>query len=72
MPKPTELHRIDEAKVKAFSRSGLAVLVEVDGDDYWFPFSEIREPDELEIRASRGLKIEIVVPAWMAREKGLI
>jgi len=72
VPRPTELHRLDEAKVKAFSPSSLAVLVEVEGEDYWFPFSQIREPDELDIRASRGLTIEMVVPAWMAKEKGLI
>lgn len=72
MPKPTELHRIDEAKVLAFSSSGLAVKISVDGEEHWLPFSEVREPDELEIRASRGLTIEMVVPAWIAREKGLI
>lgn len=72
MPKPTELYRIDDALVKAFSRTGLAVLIAVEGEDIWLPFSEIREPDELDIRASRGLTIELVIPAWMAKEKGLI
>lgn len=70
MPKPTELYRIDDALIVGLTQ--LAVKVRVEGEDYWFPFSEIREPDALDIRLSRGLMIELVVPAWMAREKGLI
>jgi hypothetical protein len=72
MPKPTELYTINNARIVNFARSGLAVLVTIDGEDVWLPFSEIREPDELSIRASRGLEIDIVIPAWMAKQKGLI
>lgn len=72
MPKPTELYTINDAKVITFARSGLAVMITLDGEDYWLPFSQIREPEELSIRASRGLTIDITIPAWMAKEKGLI
>ena len=67
-----EYFTIDKAKVLNFSQSGLAVLISVDGEKYWFPFSQIEEPDEQYIREARGLEIEMTIPAWMAKEKGLI
>lgn len=70
MPRPTELYRIDGATILNFT--ALAVLISVDGEQHWFPFSQIREPDSLEIRGSRGLEVDLVIPAWMAKEKGLI
>lgn len=70
MPRPTELFTIDAAKVIRWTP--LAVCVSIDGEELWFPFSEIREPDELYIHASRGQEIELVVPAWLAKAKGLI
>lgn len=70
MPKPTELFTISNALVIALTQ--LAVKIDVDGEQYWLPFSEIREPDILFIRASRDDSIDMVIPAWLAKDKGLI
>ena len=72
MAKMIEYFTIDKAKVLNFARSGLAVLISVDGEEIWLPFSQIEEPDEAYVRDCRGLEIEMTIPAWLAKEKGLI
>lgn len=70
MARMTEYFTIDKATIVAFSDK--AVLITVDGEKYWLPFSQVEEPDERYIRDCRGLEIEMTIPAWLAKEKGLI
>jgi hypothetical protein len=70
MPRSIELFTVYGAKILV--PTDRAVKVNVGGDEFWLPFSEIREPDSLEIRASRGEEIDLVIPVWLAKEKGLL
>lgn len=53
--------------------TGSALLVDVDGEDIWFPWSQIHENSELyEGAAERGDEGELVVTEWVAKQKGLL
>ena len=52
--------------------SGLALLVNVDGKEVWIPFSQIDESSELTRDSEAGDKGDLVVTAWIARERGLV
>jgi hypothetical protein len=52
-----------------------AVLVEVAGEEMWLPRSQIDQDLSLvaweEMKDGTGLPIEIDIPDWLARDKGL-
>ncbi len=45
-----------------------ALLVQVDGLEVWIPKSQLRDGTELKERGDVGL---LVIPEWLAEEKGL-
>ena len=59
-------------KVSELGRSDLALLVTDGQRDAWVPFSQIEEIEE-EPTGQMGLMAvtAIVIPDWLAREKGL-
>ncbi len=72
-------HELVDVKCKFLKETEKAVLIEVDGDEAWIPKSQVDDAyaegsslvfswDELE----RGDAITIVIPEWLAEDKGLI
>lgn len=45
-----------------------AILIDVDGDEIWIPKSQIHEDSQVRELGDRG---ELVIPEWLAIEKGL-
>lgn len=53
---------------KVLHCSELAFQFEPDGcDPVWIPFSQLRDPEEQEVRDSIGQEIDIEIPAWLAQ-----
>lgn len=50
------------------SPSGQALLVDVDGDCVWIPCSQISDDSEVYKPGDVG---ELIIPQWLAEEKGL-
>ena len=51
-----------------------AFKIEIEGEEdvpRWIPFSVLVEPTEKEVRDAIGDSIDIEIPAWVARQKGL-
>ena len=52
-----------------------AVLVRHEGSDYWIPFSQI-DPESSILKDTRELEKgdtgSIIIPSWLAREKGIV
>ena len=75
MPKPrtrkmftTEPMQILRSTEKAFQ------VQPPDGNSEWLPKSQIREPDErdLELAIESGECFELLIPEWLAEEKGWV
>ncbi len=47
------------------SDSGLALLLSIDGGEYWIPRSQIREPEVLSV----GDSAEVEITKWIADDK---
>lgn len=45
-----------------------AILVEIEGEDYWIPKSQIHDDSEVYKRDTSGT---LVISEWIATEKGL-
>jgi DNA-directed RNA polymerase subunit E'/Rpb7 len=45
-----------------------AILVEIDNEDVWLPKSQIEYDENAEVDDD----IEVIIPEWLADEKGLI
>ena len=48
-----------------------AYLIAIDGDDIWFPRSQIRGGNFEPERLQPGMKITFCISAWLADQKGL-
>jgi hypothetical protein len=48
-----------------------AVLIEVDGEEMWFPFSQITDDSMIDDMIERDDYVEIEVSDWIAEQKGL-
>jgi hypothetical protein len=59
-------------KVSFVTETGMAVLVDHDGDEYWIPKSMIDEDSEIYAGHSSGDEGELIIPEWLAMEKGMI
>jgi hypothetical protein len=46
-----------------------ALLIEIDGSKYWLPFSQIEVDNMADLQP--GEEIDIEIPDWLARAKGL-
>jgi hypothetical protein len=62
----TELAQVEvEQVVRA---TGKALLVLVEGEEVWIPRSQIQEDSEVQDEGDSGT---LVIPMWLAEEKGL-
>jgi len=48
-----------------------ALMVEIDGDEYWIPKSQIHDDSEV-YNNDDGSEGELVITGWLAKEKGLL
>jgi hypothetical protein len=55
--------------VVAIANTDKAVLVRIEGADYWIPFSQIGEDSTVWEKGDSGT---LVIPAWLAKSKGII
>lgn len=63
---PDELARVEvERVVRATAK---ALLVEVEGEEVWIPRSQIHDDSEVWDEGHEGT---LVIPLWLAAEKGL-
>lgn len=53
---------------KVVAATDMALLLEVDGEEYWVPKSQMEDPDEF-VRGDRN--VEIFMTEWIAKQKGL-
>lgn len=59
---------IDDAVCKKEAPSGKAILVEIDGTDYWIPNSQVLDDSEVWQEGQSG---RLVITDYIADEKGL-
>jgi hypothetical protein len=59
-----------EAEVKYMS--GKAMLVDIDGEDYWIPYSQIAGHSQLDNCSEKGDEGVLVIAEWLAEKKGLV
>lgn len=62
---PNEQVTIPEAKLLRTTRSGLAGIFDIEGDEIMLPFSQIDGPTEI------GEVGQIELPLWLARDRDL-
>lgn len=60
----------DEVVIKAVT--DLAFLMEIDGDDHWIPKSQILDGGNFDDDSELGDQGELLIPEWLAIEKGLV
>ena len=48
-----------------------ALLVEIDGEDYWIPLSQIHDDSEV-FDDDKNADGKLVVTEWIAQQKGLV
>lgn len=66
---PTQIDGLEFIKT---SSSGSAILVTDGSEDYWIPVSQIDSDSDLNDGSERGEVGCLVVPLWLAEEKGLV
>lgn len=68
---PYNRNEIDEYFGMFLYESGLAILVDFDGDGdgVWLPKSKVEYEDDV---YERGDLITVAVPLWLAEDKGLV
>lgn len=49
-----------------------SVKIWTPGKDYWIPLSQILESDPEINEMEEGDEATLIIPAWLAREKGLV
>jgi hypothetical protein len=54
---------------RAIKATSMAILVEVDDEEYWIPISQIDDDSEVYQKGDEGT---LIIPRWLAEEKGLI
>lgn len=57
---------IRDALVKVKTQK--AILVDVDGEDYWIPLSQVDEESEVFEKGDQG---DLIITEWIAQQKGL-
>lgn len=57
---------IRDALVKVKTQK--AILVDVDGEDYWIPLSQVDDESEVYESGDQG---DLVITEWIAQQKGL-
>lgn len=72
MPKPEIIH-YEEAKL--LNNTEKALLIEIDGEEVWLPFSQIHDFTDFfdeEERLRKGVTLRVGMTEWIAKAKGLI
>lgn len=75
MPKSKVTKLFTTSPAKIVRTTQLAVCVQIDdGEEEWLPLSQIRDPSESYIRDIEGSDqtTELLVPEWIAKEKGWV
>jgi hypothetical protein len=62
-----ELEELED--VVAIANTDKAVLVRIEGADYWIPFSLIGEESTVWEKGDTGT---LTIPVWLAKTKGII
>lgn len=55
--------------IKCERATGKAILVEISGEEYWIPKSQIHEDSEVYDEGHEGT---LIITHWIAEQKGLI
>ncbi len=63
------MEKVEFDGVRVVKATKLAILVDIDGQDYWFPRSQIAVDCELSDEGDEGT---LVVAEWLAKNKGLL
>lgn len=59
--------RIEDAK--CIAATSKAICVEIDGEEYWIPQSQVHEDSEVYNHGDQGT---LVISEWIAKQKGFI
>jgi hypothetical protein len=49
-----------------------ALLLEIDGVEYWLPKSAIEKGGDIDADAEKGAEGTVIVATWWARDRGLL
>lgn len=71
MPKPEKIYTTEPLKILKSTAAAVKVQ-QGEGEPFWLPFSLIIEPEADTIMSSQGEEMEMLLPEWLAREKGLL
>ena len=69
MPRESEGIELEVEEVKAVTEK--ALLIVVDGSEYWLPKGQIHEDSEMDDSAEKGDHGTITVSSWWAEKEGL-
>ncbi|MGD2215169.1 MAG: hypothetical protein PVJ64_00380 [Gemmatimonadales bacterium] len=56
---------------RVIAQGKAAVLVEIDEEEYWIPYSQIHDDSEICSQSERGEEGQIIISEWIAEQKGL-
>lgn len=65
---PKEYHKTEINDVECKKETEMAILVEIEDEEFWIPKSVISDDSEVH---SEGDKGTLVVPEWFAEKEGL-
>lgn len=51
------------------SQSGTSLLVSYEGEKYWIPQSQIHEDSEVWKKGDEGT---LIIPVWLAKDRGMV
>lgn len=58
-----------EEKVEVQAVTAKALLVRYEGEDQWIPLSQVHKDSEVTKKGDSGL---LIIPLWLAKEKGWV
>jgi hypothetical protein len=58
--------------VEIIASTELAFLMEINGDIHWIPKSQLLEGGNFDAESEMGDQGELIIPEWLAIEKGLV
>jgi len=71
---PPRNNPVYEVEAEFLHETGSAVLVDVEGEEHWIPDSQIDSNSEIYVGCGmeRGEMATLIIPEWLAQEKGII
>jgi len=67
----SDRYEIVEYDAEVVRVTALALLVNIDGDEYWLPKSQLKDEGDLGEASEAGDKGSIAIPRWLAEDKGI-